>query len=199
MAETNEYDAIFAALKHPVRRQILLLLEQKGEVSFTDIQNALGINDTGLMSYHLKELAPLVEQSARAHEVMISKVKHGKTRRLLMSIIPPLVEDGIIILQKVARSGDILLRDEMEKMIDEGLIEALAPSTLISHQESNAKAITFRLRHIMMPFRWNGAMYQFSVAYSLTTKLQNAKFSQRTSGLGNAEYFLLIRYTYLES
>ncbi len=65
MAETNEYDAIFAALKHPVRRQILLLLEQKGEVSFTDIQNALGINDTGLLSYHLKELALLVEQSER--------------------------------------------------------------------------------------------------------------------------------------
>lgn len=65
MAETNEYNVIFAALKHPVRRQILLLLEQKGEVSFTDIQSAVGIGDTGLMSYHLKELAPLVERSER--------------------------------------------------------------------------------------------------------------------------------------
>ncbi len=65
LTETNEYDAIFTALKHPIRRQILLLLEQKGEASFMDIQNAVGITDTGLMSYHLKELAPLVEQSAR--------------------------------------------------------------------------------------------------------------------------------------
>lgn len=65
MPETDEYDEIFAALKHPIRRQILLFLEQKGEVSFTDIQNAVGISDTGLMSYHLKELAPLVEQSER--------------------------------------------------------------------------------------------------------------------------------------
>lgn len=64
-AETNEYDAIFTALKHPVRRQILLFLEQKGEESFTDIQNAVSINDTGLVSYHLEELTPLVEQSAR--------------------------------------------------------------------------------------------------------------------------------------
>jgi DNA-binding transcriptional ArsR family regulator len=63
--ETNEYDAIFKALKHPVRRQILLFLEQKGEASFTDIQNSISINDTGLMSYHLGELAPLVEQTAR--------------------------------------------------------------------------------------------------------------------------------------
>jgi len=65
LAEANEYDTIFTALKHSVRRQILFHLEQKGEASFMDIQNAVGINDTGLMSYHLKELAPLVEQSAR--------------------------------------------------------------------------------------------------------------------------------------
>ena len=63
--ETNEYDAIFAALKHSVRRQILLFLEQKGEASFTEIQKTVSIDDTGLISYHLGELAPLVEQSAR--------------------------------------------------------------------------------------------------------------------------------------
>jgi DNA-binding transcriptional ArsR family regulator len=65
LAETDEYDRIFAALKHPLRRQILLLLEEKGEISFTDIQKAVGVNDTGLLSYHLKELGALVEQSER--------------------------------------------------------------------------------------------------------------------------------------
>jgi DNA-binding transcriptional ArsR family regulator len=65
LTETSDYDSIFAALKNPIRRQILILLEQKGEVSFTDIQNAVGINDTGLLSYHLKELNLLVEQSSR--------------------------------------------------------------------------------------------------------------------------------------
>jgi DNA-binding transcriptional ArsR family regulator len=65
LAETIEYDKIFAALKHPIRRQILLLLEDKNEMSFTDIQNAVGLEDTGLLSYHLKELEFLVRQSAR--------------------------------------------------------------------------------------------------------------------------------------
>ena len=65
MAETNDYDKIFTALKHPIRRQILLLLEKKGEVSFTEIQKAVNIDDTGLLSYHLKELTTLVEQSER--------------------------------------------------------------------------------------------------------------------------------------
>jgi len=65
LTETSDYDSIFAALKNPIRRQILLLLEQKGEASFTDIQNSVGINDTGLLSYHLNELNLLVEQSSR--------------------------------------------------------------------------------------------------------------------------------------
>ena len=65
MAEAIEYDKIFAALKHPIRRQILLLLKDKDEMSFTDIQNAVGLEDTGLLSYHLRELEFLVRQSAR--------------------------------------------------------------------------------------------------------------------------------------
>lgn len=65
MAETDEYDRIFSALKHPIRRQILLFLERKGEASFAEIQKNQGIEDTGLLSYHLKELTPLVNQSAR--------------------------------------------------------------------------------------------------------------------------------------
>jgi len=65
LAETGEYDRIFSALKHPIRRQILLFLELKGEASFAEIQKDQGVDDTGLLSYHLKELTPLVTQSAR--------------------------------------------------------------------------------------------------------------------------------------
>jgi DNA-binding transcriptional ArsR family regulator len=65
MAEADEYDRIFSALKHPVRRQILLFLETKGEASFAEIQKDQGTDDTGLLSYHLKELAPLITQSVR--------------------------------------------------------------------------------------------------------------------------------------
>jgi DNA-binding transcriptional ArsR family regulator len=65
LAEPDNYDRVFAALKHPVRRQILLFIEGKGEVSFTEIQDNAGLTDTGLLSYHLKELAPLLNQSER--------------------------------------------------------------------------------------------------------------------------------------
>ncbi len=65
LTEENRYDEIFTALKHPVRRQILLFIDNKVEASFTDIQQETGITDTGLMSYHLKGLSSLVEQSKR--------------------------------------------------------------------------------------------------------------------------------------
>jgi len=105
LTETNEYDAIFTALKHPIRRQILLLLEQKGEASFTDIQNALGIDDTGLTSYHLKELAPLVEQTARGR-YRLSEV--GQT--------------SLALFRKVEQKKQITgtaVRKELEKLIEE--------------------------------------------------------------------------------
>lgn len=63
--DADQYDQIFAALKHPVRRQILSMLEEKGEASFTEVQSATDLHDTGLLSYHLKELAPLITQTER--------------------------------------------------------------------------------------------------------------------------------------
>jgi DNA-binding transcriptional ArsR family regulator len=104
LAEENKYDAIFAALKHPLRRRILLLLDEKGEVSFTDIQKVVGIEDTGLMSYHLKELALLVNQSARGR-YRLSEI--GKT--------------SVALLKKVERSRDTsqVVRKELGRLVGE--------------------------------------------------------------------------------
>ena len=98
MAEPNEYDAIFAALKHPLRRRILLLLDEKGEVAFTDIQKAMGVEDTGLMSYHLKELELLISQSTRG-KYRLSEI--GKT--------------SVALLKKVEKSRDVpkMVRKEL--------------------------------------------------------------------------------------
>jgi DNA-binding transcriptional ArsR family regulator len=62
LTEDNQYDEIFTALNDPVRRQILLLIDDKGEASFAEILREIGITDTDLLSNHLKTLALLVEQ-----------------------------------------------------------------------------------------------------------------------------------------
>jgi DNA-binding transcriptional ArsR family regulator len=106
LTEANEYDVIFAALKHPLRRRILLLLDEKREVSFTDIQKTVGLEDTGLMSYHLKELALLVSQSARGR-YRLSEI--GKT--------------SVTLLRKVERAKDMpkVVRKELGRVVGEVL------------------------------------------------------------------------------
>lgn len=111
MAETDEYTEIFAALKHPLRRQILLFLEEKGEASFTQVQNAVGIEDTGLMSYHLKELAPLVEQSER-----------GKYR------LSEVGQAGVELFQRVERErhrSRVAVRKEIDKYLSEAIVKSV--------------------------------------------------------------------------
>jgi uncharacterized RDD family membrane protein YckC len=53
---------IISVLSHRIRREILLILCEKGENSFTDLMNALNV-DTGKLSFHIRSLAPFMEQT----------------------------------------------------------------------------------------------------------------------------------------
>jgi uncharacterized RDD family membrane protein YckC/DNA-binding transcriptional ArsR family regulator len=54
---------ILSVLSHPIRREILLNLSNKGESSFTDLLNFLKV-DTGKLSFHLRSLSPFIEQTS---------------------------------------------------------------------------------------------------------------------------------------
>lgn len=62
VADQENVSKILTVLSHPLRREILVILNEKGECSFTDIMNALNVN-TGTMSFHIRSLAGLVEQT----------------------------------------------------------------------------------------------------------------------------------------
>jgi uncharacterized RDD family membrane protein YckC len=53
---------VLSVLSHPLRRDILLDLSNNGEQSFTDLLNMLKV-DTGKLSFHLRALAPFIEQT----------------------------------------------------------------------------------------------------------------------------------------
>jgi uncharacterized RDD family membrane protein YckC/DNA-binding transcriptional ArsR family regulator len=53
---------ILVVLSHPLRREILSNLNEKGECSFTDLMNALHV-DTGKLSFHIRNLDGFLEQS----------------------------------------------------------------------------------------------------------------------------------------
>jgi uncharacterized RDD family membrane protein YckC/DNA-binding HxlR family transcriptional regulator len=53
---------ILSVLSHPLRREILLFLSEKGECTFTDLLNVLKV-DTGKLSFHLRSLSAFTEQT----------------------------------------------------------------------------------------------------------------------------------------
>jgi hypothetical protein len=57
-SEEDTYTSIFNALRHPIRRRILRMLEEKPS-TYTEVLNGLGI-DNGLLNYHLDSLRELV-------------------------------------------------------------------------------------------------------------------------------------------
>jgi len=63
MAVDQEHiSKILSILSHPLRREILLNLSEKGEASFTDLLNLLKV-DTGKLSFHLRALEVFIEQT----------------------------------------------------------------------------------------------------------------------------------------
>lgn len=53
---------VLSVLSHPLRREILLFLSEKGECTFTDLLNVLKV-DTGKLSFHLRTLSTFMEQT----------------------------------------------------------------------------------------------------------------------------------------
>jgi uncharacterized RDD family membrane protein YckC len=54
---------ILSVLSHPLRRRILLYLNEKTECSFTDFATAFSV-DTGKLSFHLRALEAFIEQTS---------------------------------------------------------------------------------------------------------------------------------------
>src|SRR4030042_2727488 len=58
--EEDTYSKIFLALKHPIRRKIIRILDESPAL-YTDILNELRV-ETGLLNYHLESLKELVNK-----------------------------------------------------------------------------------------------------------------------------------------
>jgi uncharacterized RDD family membrane protein YckC/DNA-binding transcriptional ArsR family regulator len=60
--DEDSVSKVLSVLAHPLRREILNMLSEKGECTFTDLLNALKI-DTGKLSFHLRTLSAFMEQT----------------------------------------------------------------------------------------------------------------------------------------
>ena len=77
--EEDTYSTIFNALKHPIRRRILRIIENKPS-TYTEIQNQLNI-DNGLLNYHLENMRSLLTKTESGNYTL-SEFGGGATRLL---------------------------------------------------------------------------------------------------------------------
>jgi uncharacterized RDD family membrane protein YckC/DNA-binding transcriptional ArsR family regulator len=61
--DQDNVSKILSVLSHSLRREILTILSEKGECSFTDLMNALNV-DTGKLSFHIRSLSAFLEQTS---------------------------------------------------------------------------------------------------------------------------------------
>jgi hypothetical protein len=69
--------ALHKILKDETRRKIILLLNEKGSLSYTGFMKALEINNTGRLNYHLKVLNDLILKREDGQYVLSEKGKHA--------------------------------------------------------------------------------------------------------------------------
>jgi DNA-binding transcriptional ArsR family regulator len=82
---------VFKALENQKRRDVLRLIGEKKGITFTDLLNASKISDSPTLSYHLRELAPFIEQ------------KEGKYQLTSMG------KDAYSLLLKTSAYGKVVL------------------------------------------------------------------------------------------
>ena len=68
-------DTLHKILKDKTRVKIILLLQEKGNLSYTDLMKALEITNTGKMNYHLKILAALLSKNEAGQYTLSEKGK----------------------------------------------------------------------------------------------------------------------------
>lgn len=66
-------DSINKILKDETRRKIVLLLNDKGSLSYTDIMSTLQITSTGTLNYHLKVLGELLQKDESGQYMLSEK------------------------------------------------------------------------------------------------------------------------------
>lgn len=68
-AEKETYDLVAKTLSHPIRRRILRLLDEKGQMRFSDLRDAVSI-DKSQLAYHLVQLGELVKKTDQGYYVL---------------------------------------------------------------------------------------------------------------------------------
>jgi hypothetical protein len=69
------FESLHKAFKDEKRRKIILLLNEKSSLSYTELLKELGINNTGKLNYHLKVLQELITKNPEGQYILTERGK----------------------------------------------------------------------------------------------------------------------------
>jgi uncharacterized RDD family membrane protein YckC/DNA-binding transcriptional ArsR family regulator len=144
---------ILSVLSHKIRREILLILHEKGNASFTELLNILKI-DTGKLSFHIRSLSPFIEQSE------IGKYKLSRAGEDAIRVIKDI--ESWAEMSNVDRKTSLLPMASFKKrtlafLIDFGILFALAVPILLPTLLSSVASfivIPINLTFVTLGFLW---------------------------------------------
>ena len=82
---TSTIDSLHRILKDETRRKIILAINKKGSLTYTELMEILDILSTGTLNYHLKVLGDLLEKDKAERYVLSEK---GKLASRLLTEFP---------------------------------------------------------------------------------------------------------------
>ena len=100
--EEVDWSSLHRILSDPTRRNILGLLAEKNELSYTEIMSLLRITNTGRLNYHLKALSVLVSKD---DEGRYSLTERGKLAANMVKTFP----ERVTVERKNLSTGKIAL------------------------------------------------------------------------------------------
>ncbi|XHH10037.1 MAG: ArsR family transcriptional regulator [Candidatus Bathyarchaeia archaeon] len=68
-------DSLHKILKDQTRSKIVLLLSEKGSLTYTNLMETLGLSGTGTLNYHLKILGDLITKNEQGQYILTEKGK----------------------------------------------------------------------------------------------------------------------------
>ena len=130
---------ILSILSHPLRREILISLSEKGESSFTDLLNLLKV-DTGKLSFHLRSLEVFIEQTPTG------KYKLSKAGENAIRVIHD-IESWAEVADVQRKESHLPLASLKKRtvafLIDFGIISAITVSIVFVPQALSLSLATF--------------------------------------------------------
>ena len=134
-------EEVFKALDHQIRRDILRYIGEGKNPTFTDIMNATRSPDSPTLSYHLRTLAPFLEQKAgryalnpvgkTAYTLLLKTTTYGQVARLHKKKLGAII--GHVFLWICAIAAGLVL--EVDSFMTTITLPSLAGASLMAIYE----------------------------------------------------------------